>query len=310
LWNLNNGEQAGRLNWRLNDVFQMAISPDGRRLLSGHMYDNTVRLWDVATGQEIRRFEGHFAPVFSVAFTPDGRYGLSGAADSLIILWDLESGEVIRQLSGHEGGIWSLAVSRNGRTALSGADDRLMFLWDLQTGEEIQRFAGHTETVTGIAFSPDGRRAISGDSEGYLIEWDLETGEQIQRIAAHGGSGTIGRTRVAYMPDPDSGSGERMALSSGWDGTLALWDLETGEEVHRFSGHDSDFIFDIAVSEDGKTALSGATDSTIVQWQLDIPPLEDLQAWITANRYVRDLSCEERSTYQIEPLCEPDGKHS
>ncbi|MFN2107594.1 MAG: BTAD domain-containing putative transcriptional regulator [Candidatus Promineifilaceae bacterium] len=310
LWNLNSGEQVGRLNWQLNDVFQIDISPDGRRLLSGHMYDNTVRLWDVATGQEIRRFEGHFAPVLSVAFSPDGRYGLSGAIDSLVNIWDLESGEVVRQLSGDKEGIWALAVSQDGRTALSGADERLVFLWDLETGEKIQQFAGHTETITGIAFSPDGRRAISGDSEGYIIEWDLQTGQQIQRIAAHGGSGTIGRTRVAYVPKSENGSGGKYALSSGWDGTLALWDLETGEEIHRFSGHDSDFIFDIAISEDGKTALSGGTDSTIIQWQLDMPPLEELQAWITTNRYVRDLSCEERSTYQIEPLCEPDGDQS
>jgi WD40 repeat protein len=111
---------------------------------------------------------------------------------------------------------------------------------------------------------------------------------------------------VEYLSDPDDGSGERTALSSGWDGTLVLWNLETGEEIHRFRGHDSDFIFDIAVSEDGNSALSGGSDATIIQWQLGIPTLEELQAWIATNRYVRDLSCEERALYQIEPLCEPD----
>ena len=35
LWNLESGEQTGSLDWHLSDIFQMDISPDGRRVLSG-----------------------------------------------------------------------------------------------------------------------------------------------------------------------------------------------------------------------------------------------------------------------------------
>ena len=300
LWNLESGEQAGSLDWHINDVFQMDISPDGRRVLSGHMMDASLRLWNFATGQEIRRLEGHMAPVFSVAFTPDGRLGLSGGLDSQIILWDLETGKAIRHLIGHEGVIWALAVSPDGRTALSGADDRAMIWWNMETGEEIHRFTGHEEeTITGVAFSPDGKRALSGDGRGLVIEWDLDKGEEIQRFVAHKGASNVGRTRVAYLPIGLT------ALTSGWDGTLALWDLQTGKEVHRFRGHNSDFIFDIAINPDGRTALSCGTDQTIIQWQLGIPSPEELQDWIAANRYVRELTCDERELYQIEPLCTP-----
>jgi WD40 repeat protein len=297
IWNLESGSQTGSLDWHLSDVFQIAISSDGRWAFSGSMLDHSVRLWDLATGQEIRRFEGHIMPVLSVAFTPDGTRGLSGAGDSRIILWDLETGEAVRQLTGHEGGIWALAVSPDGHTALSGADDRLLIWWDLETGEEIHRFEGHTETVSGVAFSPDGRRAISGDTQGPLIEWDLEERLEIQRFIGHGGVGRVGRTRVAYSPDG------RSALSSGWDGSLVLWDLTTGAEIYRFIGHNTDFIFDLAVSPDGSTALSCGTDQNIIQWQLDIPSQEELLDWIDGNRYIRELSCEERELYHIEPLC-------
>jgi len=312
VWSLENGKQIGSLDWHSSDIFQMDISMDGQRVLTGNMMDQSLRLWDMATGEDIRRFEGHSVPIiFSVAFSPDpltgtsGRRGLSGAIDSTIILWDLETGEVIRQRIGHEGVIWALAASPDGRTALSGADDRLVIWWDLEAGVEIHRFEGHVDSITGVAFSPDGKRAISGDTQGLVIEWNLETWEEIQRFAAHMGTGPVGRTRTAYLP------GGLTALTSGWDGTLALWDLQTGEEIHRFRGHDTDFIFDIAISPDtlsgtgGLTALSCGTDRTIIQWQLYIPSPEELQNWIATNRYVRALNCDERELYQIEPLCTP-----
>ena len=70
---------------------------------------------------------------------------------------------------------------------------------------------------------------------------------------------------------------------------------------NRFS---CDFIFDIAVSENGSFALSGATDRTMIQWQLDTPTGDQLLQWIGENRYVRDLTCAERENYRIEPLCD------
>jgi WD40 repeat protein len=80
--------------------------------------------------------------------------------------------------------------------------------------------------------------------------------------------------------------------------------VQSGEEIYRFQGHDADFIFDIAISPDGQSALSCGTDQTIIHWQLTIPSEEELFDWITANRRVRELTCEERALYQIEPLCE------
>ncbi len=298
VWGLDTVAQTGTLNWHLGDIFQFDISPDGRRVLSGHLSDAQLRLWDFATGQEIRRIEGLMAPAFSIAFTPDGKEALTGGLDGQIILWNLENGTETRRFTGSEGVVWSLAVSPDGRTALTGADDFLLHWWDLETGEKLHSFVGHEESISGIAFSLDRRRAASADTTGIIFEWDLEKKEEIRHFAAHTGTGNVGRTRVTYSPDAS------LLLSSGWDGTLALWDVQSGEEIYRFQGHDADFIFDIAISPDGQSALSCGTDQTIIHWQLTIPSEEELFDWITANRRVRELTCEERALYQIEPLCE------
>jgi WD40 repeat protein len=67
-------------------VFGVALSRDGRRLLSGSR-DKTVRLWDTATGRQLYRFDRHTDAVESVALSRDGRFGLSGGDDGTVRLW-------------------------------------------------------------------------------------------------------------------------------------------------------------------------------------------------------------------------------
>ncbi|MBI1917419.1 MAG: protein kinase, partial [Planctomycetes bacterium] len=76
-----------------NSVSAVAISPDGRWVLSGS-WDTTLKLWEPTTGQCRRTFEGHTHHVFAVAFSPDGRWALSGSADNTCIVcfldWELK----------------------------------------------------------------------------------------------------------------------------------------------------------------------------------------------------------------------------
>jgi len=59
----------------------------------------------------------------------------------------------------------------------------------------------------------------------------------------------------------------------------------------------------VAFTPDGRQALSGAADGTVREWQVDASQ-EALLTWIEANRYVPELTCEQRAQYQIMPLCE------
>ncbi|MFN2188325.1 MAG: hypothetical protein ACK2T3_06150, partial [Candidatus Promineifilaceae bacterium] len=53
-----------------------------------------------------------------------------------------------------------------------------------------------------------------------------------------------------------------------------------------------------------KTAYSVSTDGALIEWQISDMTLEELIDWTYTNRYVRELSCEERDKYHVEPLCE------
>jgi WD40 repeat protein len=91
LWDVKSGKEIRRFQHN-GGVEGVAVSPDGRRLLSS-VTDGTVHLWDTESGQELARFEGHTDGALGVAYSPDGRYGLSSAKDGTLRLWRLPKPE-------------------------------------------------------------------------------------------------------------------------------------------------------------------------------------------------------------------------
>src|SRR5207253_2620277 len=82
LWDVATGKETSRLQVgeEREQLFSAAMSPDGRRVLTGHL-DGSVCLWDLATKKKLAGFSKHKGRVLSVAFTPDGRFALSGGDD-------------------------------------------------------------------------------------------------------------------------------------------------------------------------------------------------------------------------------------
>jgi WD40 repeat protein len=70
-----------------------------------------------------------------------------------------------------------------------------------------------------------------------------------------------GAIRVAISPN-----GEQ-ALSGGTDGTVRLWDVQTGKELRKLVGHTGQ-TYTVAFSPSGQLALSGGDDNQLLLWDL------------------------------------------
>ncbi len=210
--------------------------------------------------------------------------------NGLGILWNVQTSQVLAQLEGHTLAINDVEFSPDGRTALTSSQDGLIILWDVATGQEIRRF-DHGIPVDGIEFSPDGLMAISGSDDGLARLWDLNSGAELRRFVGHAQP----VIDVHFSPDA------RTAFTSGYDEVILQWDIATGQAIRRYPRGST---WHFAVSPDGRSLFipSSDPDSAIYQYRVDTA--QELLAWTLEHRYVRDLSCEERAQYRIEPLCQ------
>jgi WD40 repeat protein len=112
-----------------SDAWSVAWSPDGTRVLTGHM-DSSITLWLARERRELHNFYVRDSGVHAVAFSGDGSVFATGHSDGFIFLWDTESAGGLSKLEAHDGAVESVAFSpTEGDLLASGGADGRIVLW-------------------------------------------------------------------------------------------------------------------------------------------------------------------------------------
>jgi WD40 repeat protein len=299
VWDLESGEELHTLRGHTGWLNGVAVTPDGRRVISASS-DTTLKVWDLESGEELHTLRGHSRWVNGVAVTPDGWRAISVSEDGTLKVWNLESGEELYTLQGHTSWVKAVAVMPNGQQAISASGDTTLKVWDLRSGTELYALRGHGHIIYAVAVMPDSQRAIFASEDGTLKVWDLESGKQLHSLHGHSswvrvisvtpdsqraisasGDNTLKVwnlesgmevctlqchgwiNAVALMPD-----GLRaISTSDSGDNTLKVWDLESKTVLCTLQGH-TDWINGLAVTLDGRRAISSSGDNTLKVWDL------------------------------------------
>ncbi len=289
-------QQPATLMGHAGEVNTVAISPDGKKIVSGSD-DKTLRIWDLNSQKLLRTLTGHTDWVYALALSADGQTIVSGSKDKTIKLWQL-SGQQIRTLTGHTSYINSVAISPDSTKLVSGSYDKTVKVWNLRTGQ-VDTLKGHSREVLTVAISPDGKKIVSGSVDRTVRIWNLTTLKAQSILTRHTGdvnaiaispnnqqfvsvsddrtielwnlnTGREIRTLTGHLADINavdfSPDNQHIATGSD-DKTVRIWDLTTGEDIYTFKGHQG-AVFAVDYSPDGKTLVSAGADKTIRKWQV------------------------------------------
>ncbi|KAL0956913.1 hypothetical protein HGRIS_003017 [Hohenbuehelia grisea] len=277
------GELLHSLYGHLGGVWCIAVSKDGRKLVSGST-DRVLRVWDLTTGASTHAFRGHTGTIrcLDIAEPVDGIDAalehpliVSASRDRTLRIWKLplvgdqeyvdnleEDDDFaaekaasnnpyhLRRLEGHDHAIRSLSV--HGRIAASGSYDTTVRVWDIVTGDCKWVFAGHTQKVYSIALDFPRAQVYSAGMDGTVRVWDLHDGSCKQILWGH--ASLVGLIDVS----------PRFLVSASADATLRTWDPETGKPLHTLEGYTGAIT---CFHHDDSVAVSGSSGSLKV-WDL------------------------------------------
>lgn len=140
LWDVEHGQCVQRQQSYALSIYDVAWSPDGRRLASGsanHAQGDNGELfvWDADNGERLHAFVGCAGVVSVLTWTADGKCIICGGSDGILRWWDSEKEACFRVRKAHQGAIQSLKVCPHGNVLASCGDDNAIHIWDLERGD-------------------------------------------------------------------------------------------------------------------------------------------------------------------------------
>jgi WD40 repeat protein len=245
VWDTDSGECIHILEGQTGEAMCLAITPDGRRIISAYKdidgNDATLRIWDIDSGECIHVLEG-IGDVSSFALNSDALRLASGAyMGSTVTVWDIESKTCVQTFA-HEKNIQGREVSRLALTA----DARCVVSW--------------ISSEEGNAWFGRGERDCNASTSAIAV-WDIETG------------------RCLFVLE------NSIPLPTGWDIRpllttndrfvvvgeqlrVRIWDIKSGKSLQTLEGH-TGHINSLVLSADGRHLVSVSDDCTIRVWNIE-----------------------------------------
>lgn len=273
------------------------FTPDGRQIVSADM-GGTVRQWSATPGQHVRVLQQARSGRHCCAVSPDGGWLVTGGmdvfdeasqkwvrADNLTLI-DMASGQTVPVFGDHDTTVEDCAFSADGERLAIATYSEEVVVWDFgkSLAERAPKgwrgwFHRHRPAATICA----------------RVRWEynhptccaLSASGTLLAVGCQGGRHRYGAVRVWRLPDARGGEPQELWKSASWtwvtacafspdgrlivasseDGTLKVWESESGVELATLEGH-AEGVNDCSFTADGRAIISASSDGTIRKWHV------------------------------------------
>lgn len=219
LWDTHSWQRRAEFRTLANEVFAMAISPDGSTLV-GAGYGESVRFWEMASGKAVIQAIPLEQPFSCLRFSPDSKKLATGSHSGVVRLWDARTGAALSKPFEHDGPVTDIAFTPDGRLLLTGSQDGTTQVWEVQRGHSSSALAvNHLSDAT--ACGARNGRCLVGTAHGSVQLYELSTGRPMGPAMQQTGAVQL----VEVSPD-----GQRLATLTS-NGPVRIWNPATHEHT-------------------------------------------------------------------------------
>ncbi|KAH9426336.1 Guanine nucleotide-binding protein [Dermatophagoides pteronyssinus] len=167
-----------------------------------------------------------------------------------------------KTLRGHLAKIYGLHWSTDSRHLVSASQDGKLIVWDGYTGNKVHAIPLKSSWVMCCAYSPSGSFVACGGLDNLCTIYNLNATTNdgrfviVRELIGHDGY----LSSCRFLND-------NQILTTSGDMTCALWDIETGQQLTVFEGHQGD-VMSLSLSPDQRTFVSGSCDRSARLWDL------------------------------------------
>ena len=225
--------------------------------------DGTIRLWDANDYTVYARChamtEAHptctkFTEEIIISGWTDGKVR-AFRVDNQSALWEIDNA--------HQHGVTTIALSFNQKFLATGGMSGDIRTWEIRSRELISHLKEHTSKVTKIQILPDDIHLISSSRDKSILGWDLKNEKRISNHTQRKGGIN------SYTISPVNPS---QILSIGQERMITYWDMAKSQPEYTLNSSpnpaESDELFTINCSPDGKFFVTGGSLGIIRLWEL------------------------------------------